>query len=130
MSTRRHGAGKMLANETLLIDRMLTSLETTGFSGTQVPGIDLEVKSHSLSRFLFEEVDLLTSVAALTGAGAITAVILVLEDVDIMEAAMMDILVVVAVFVNCVLVLIGVERTGCVERKPFKVVVEWLSGKR
>lgn len=128
MSTRRYRTGKVLVNKALLIDRMLTFLETTGSSGTQLPGMGFEVALHSSSRFLFEEVDFLIGDRTLTEVGAIIAVVLVLEDVDAREAAMMDMLTVGAVFVDVQLVLLRCGRTGCVERKPCKVVVErWAS---
>jgi hypothetical protein len=71
-------------------------------------------------RFLFDEVDLLMSAAALTGAGAIMAVVLVLVDVDAMEAAMMDMLTMGVVFENDLFLLFNVGREGCVEQNSAK----------
>jgi hypothetical protein len=106
---------------------MLTFVERTRPSSTQLLSIGLELRSQSSSRFLFEELDLLMTAPVSTGAEALMTVVEVLVGVDIMEAAVKDMWTVVVLFLNGLLVLMRVIRAG---RAKKTLQSRWWSGCR
>jgi len=108
---------------------MLTFVERTGSSSTQLRSMGLELRSQSSSRFLFEELDLLMTALASTGAEALMTVVEVLVGVDILEAAVKDMWTVVMLFLNDLLVLMRVVRAGRA-KKLLQAVVGWLQRRK